>query len=313
MSVVVLLDADFASLDPERLLLGDAGHELAFDDEASPSPGDVEGLLMTWRPVDDAELSRWPRLRVIGRFGLGVDMIDLEAAREREVAVVNSGEYSTEEVTTQALALTLALLRQVVGGDRATRRGGWTEGTDASRMARVSDLTVGVVGLGRIGRRVGRTWAAGFGCEVVGHDPHATLGAGEPIRQVERLEDLLAVADVVTLHSPLTGESRHLIGADQLVTMKRTALLVNVARGGLVDEQALVEALGAGEIGAAGLDVFEDEPLEARAAITRLDNVVLSPHVGYLSPKALEQARRQTVEDLIGVLAGRDPVHTLGV
>jgi D-3-phosphoglycerate dehydrogenase / 2-oxoglutarate reductase len=312
VSVVVLLDADFASLDPERQLLGDAGHELAFDED-SPSPHDVEAMLMTWRPVDDAELSRWPRLRVIGRFGVGVDMIDLEGAREREVAVVNSGEYSTEEVTTHALALTLALLRQVVGGDRATRRGGWTEATDASRMARVSDLIVGVVGLGRIGRRVGHTWSAGFGCEVIGHDPHATLGGGEPIRQVERLEDLLAVADVVTLHSPLTAESRHLIGAEQLATMKRTAVLVNVARGGLVDEQALVEALGGGEIGGAGLDVFEDEPLEARAVITRLDNVVLSPHVGYLSPKALEQARRQTVEDLIGVLAGRDPVHTLGV
>jgi D-3-phosphoglycerate dehydrogenase len=311
MSVVVLLDADFEHMDLERSLLSEAGHELVAVED-SPPPDDVEAMLMMWQPVDAAAMDRWPRLRVIGRFGLGVDLIDLDAAAERNVAVVNSGEYSTEEVTTQALALALALLRQVVPNDRATRAGRWIDDVDASRMARVSGLTIGVVGLGRIGRRVGRSWAGALGCEVVGYDPYAKLDLNEPIRQVADLGALLEVADVVTLHSPLTDETRHLIGAPELAAMRPSALLVNVARGGLVDQEALVAALRAGEIGGAALDVFEREPLEESESIARLDNVILSPHVGYLSPQALEQARRQTVEDLVGVLADHDPVHTLG-
>jgi phosphoglycerate dehydrogenase-like enzyme len=188
------------------------------------------------------------------------------------------------------------------------RSGGWLESVRPDRLRRLTDLTVGVVGLGRIGQRVARAFAAGFGCRVVGWSPTSTA---EGVEAAASLADLLAVSDLLTVHVPLVPATRGLIGAGELSRMPAGGYVVNTSRGGVVDEAALVAALRSGHLAGAGLDVFGTEPPPADGPLRSLPNVVLSPHVGYLSGPSLLQARRHTIEDVIAVLDRRPPVHTL--
>lgn len=307
MSLVAVTDADFGGLELERELLHDAGHALVATEDAV-DPTQVAGLLNQWVQIDANELDRWPALEVIGRFGLGTDNIDVDEARRRGVRVVNSGAYSTDEVASHAVALLLAVVRQIVRGDRGIRNGEWLAPIRGESMARVGDLRVGVVGLGRIGRRVAAILSDGFGCDVLGYDP---VASGHGVTTVADLPELLGEVDVVSLHAPLTEATQGLISAAELAAMRPGAVLINVARGGLVDQDALVDALRDGHLSGAGLDVLLDEPLPPDHPLRELDQVVLTPHIGYLSPAALLQARRQTVADLIAVLAGSEPTHTL--
>ncbi len=312
MRTVALIDADFPDRTRERELLAAAGVGLAEldrpDGATGLDPATVEGLLVMWSRVDTAVLDRYPRLAVVGRFGLGVDNIDRQATARRGVTVVNSGEYATGEVAAHTVALALALLRDVVPNHEAVRGGGWLESVRPDRLRRLTDLTVGVLGPGRIGRRVARAFSAGFGCRVVGCSPTSRADGVEP---VSGLADLLAVSDLVTVHVPLTPATRGLIGADELARMPAGSYLVNTSRGGVVEESALADALRSGHLAGAGLDVFGTEPPPPDAPLRTLPNTVLSPHVGYLSGPSLLQARRHTVEDVLAVLDRRTPVHTL--
>jgi D-3-phosphoglycerate dehydrogenase / 2-oxoglutarate reductase len=308
MSTVLLLDADFADRDPEREILTAAGLELVEPDWSEPGDlaelaGSTAGALVMWTPVDAALLDALPGLRAVGRYGIGVDTIDVAEATRRGIAVVHSGDYATEEVAAHALALALALLRAVPAGERAVRSGEWTGGEYFHALRRPSTLRAGVVGLGRIGRRMAAHLEA-LGMAVAGYDPIARV---EGIAQVGSLEELLRRSDLVSLHLPLTDDTRHLIDRERLALMPEGSVLVNTARGGLVDQAALLDALDRGPLAGAGIDVFEEEPLGTGHPLAGRDDVVLSPHVGYFSVEAIAEARRNTVESVVAAVTGGEP------
>ena len=243
------------------------------------------------------------RCRIIVRYGIGVDNVALEAARRRGIVVANVPDYCVDEVADHALALMLAVLRRVVPAHRVVRDGRW-DVTVMAGVRRLRELTLGVVGFGRIGRTVG-TKASALGMRVVAYDPwvpaEAIRSAGA---QPVSLDELLAQADVVTLHCPLTPETRHLLGAAQLARMKPTAYLVNTSRGELVDADALAEALRSGKLAGAALDVLPQEPPPAGHPLLSLDNVVVTPHVAWYSEDSLVELRTKAAQQVREVLLG---------
>jgi glyoxylate reductase len=248
-----------------------------------------------------------PPLRIVSTFAVGVDNIDLAAARSLGVRVAHTPGVLTEATAEIAVALLLACARRVVEGDRLTREGRFTGWTPLFHRGRgVYGKTVGVVGAGRIGRRVASSLRKGFDCEILVHpDWEADLQAS-----FVSLDTLLARSDFVTLHCPLTPRTRHLIDARALSLMKPTAFLVNTSRGPVVDEAALVEALAAGRIAGAGLDVYEEEPRLAPGLAER-ENAVLLPHIGSATHEARDAMGRLAAEAIVDVLSGREPRHAL--
>lgn len=253
-------------------------------------------------PFDAEILDACPQLRVIARVGIGVDSIDLEAATRRGVAVTITPGANEETVADHTLALMLAAVRRVCEHDASVRAGAWNR-TGSFTPWTLSGSTVGLVGYGKIGRAVERR-LQGFGVDVLIADPALD---GEDPRAVG-LGELLREADVVSLHVPLLPETFHLIGAPELAAMRRDAILVNTARGGVVDEAALLAALAEGGLRGAALDVFEDEPPHGPERFD-LPNLVLSPHNGGLSVESIEEMTRRATASVLDVLAGRRPKH----
>jgi glyoxylate reductase len=253
-----------------------------------------------------------PGLRIVATFAVGYENIDLAAARDCGVRVTHTPGVLTDATAEIAVALLLACARRVVEGDARTRTGRFRGFSPLERLGHgVYGKTVGIVGAGRIGWRVARTLRHGFDCELLVHsrrakpDWEAELGA-----RFVALEALLAGSDFVTLHCPLSDETRHLIDADALARMQPSACLVNTARGPVVDEDALVAALRSGTIAAAGLDVYENEPLLAEG-LADLPNTVLLPHVGSATHEARGAMGDLCAEAVIAVLTGREPAHAL--
>jgi glyoxylate reductase len=259
--------------------------------------------------IDGALLARASRLRVVANFAVGFDNVDLAACAARGVAVTNTPGVLTDATADLAFGLLLCAARRITEGDRLLRRGGFLGLTPTFLVgAPVHGATLGLVGLGRIGQAVARR-ARGFGMRVL------YAGRRRAPSDVERalmatpvdLDDLFAEADFVSLHCPLTPETRHLVNAERLARMKRGAVLVNTTRGAVVDEAALADALGRGPIGAAGLDVYEDEP-RVHPALLDLENVVLAPHIGSADRPAREAMARIAADNVLAVLAGRAPL-----
>jgi glyoxylate reductase len=260
--------------------------------------------------VDAALLERVPRLRIVANYAVGYDNVDLAACAARGVVVTHTPGVLTEATADLAFGLLLATARRIAEGDRLVRRGGFRGLTPSFLLgARVHGATLGIVGLGRIGQAVARR-ARGFGMRVV----YAGRQVAHP--DVERalgaarlpLDELLARADFVSLHCPLTPETHHLVNAARLACMKPTAILVNTTRGAVVDEAALAAALARGTIAGAGLDVYEDEP-RVHPGLLPLDGVVLAPHLGSADRPTREAMARLAVDDVLAVLGGRPPAH----
>lgn len=280
---------------PGMALLEQAGFTVRL--ATSPAPQDIaavaedaDALLLGYAAVDRSLLARLPALRIIATQSVGHDMVDLEACRERGIWVSNVPGAATEEVAAHALAMTLALLRGLPQLDRDVRAGMW-DGT-RHELRRPSTVTVGVVGLGRIGRRYAGYVRPIVG-RVVGHDP---MVPALPDVESLALDELLASSDVVSLHLPLTGASRGLLDARPLALMRPGAALVNVSRAGLVDHQALLQLLDEGHLSGAALDVLPEEPPRADEPLLRHPRVLVTPHAAYLSSASrldyvLEQAR----------------------
>ncbi|WP_344619966.1 C-terminal binding protein [Dactylosporangium salmoneum] len=296
MSSVVQVEyvGDLAPYDDEVAALAEVGADLtviraADGDALVDAARDADVIWLEWTPhLTRDVLARLPRLGLAIRWGVGYDQFDVAAATELGIAVANAPSYCTEDVAEHALALLLALSRQVVHRDRQGQQGLWRHGPAPHR--RLAGSTVGVIGLGRIGGRVARI-ASAFGANVLGYDPVApTIDA--PVRLVN-LEELLRESDFVSVHVPLTETSRYLFDTGTLALMKPHAALVNTSRGGIVRQEALVEALDAGRLGAAALDVFEQEPLPADNPLRGRDNVILTPHEGANSPQAVRDLRRE--------------------
>ncbi len=262
---------------------------------------EADALIVQWAPVSAAVLDAAPSCRFISRLGIGYDMIDVAAATERGVAVANTPDYCVDEVVAHTLAMALWLLRGLGRFDAAVRQGTWSAAEPYPRACRPSDTTIGVVGLGRIGSRVAEQ-ALALGFSVLACDPYATGPAGV---ELTRLHELLRRSDLITLHAPLTEQTRHLIRAGTISTMRPGALLVNTSRGGLVHEAALVEALRAQRLAGAALDVFEAEPLPPSSPLRTLSNVLLTPHAAWYSPASLAELPVQAARQVIDFLAGR--------
>ena len=267
----------------------------------------AEVLLHILRPVTEEVLAGAPRLRVVQKIGVGVDTIDLEAARRRGVAVANMPGTNTQAVAEAALMLMMAALRNLPGLDRACRtENGWSpEGETRERLNALGELcgrTVGLVGAGAVASRLVGPLRA-LGARVIYADRRERPDLGTERRD---LDDLLEASDVVSLHRPLTPETEGFIDRRALARMKPGAILVNTARGGLVEDSALVEALTSGRLLAAGLDVLAEEPPPPDHPLLSLDNVVLTPHVAWLTQETLTRSFEVALENVRRLRDGRD-------
>jgi glyoxylate reductase len=260
--------------------------------------------------IDAPLLARAARLRIVANVAVGYDNIDVGACAARGVAVTNTPGVLTEATADLAFGLLLAAARRVAEGDRLVRRGAFAGWTPTFLVgSRVHGSTLGLVGLGRIGQAMARR-ARGFGMPVLyaartraSQNVERALGA-----TAVSLDELFQLADFVSLHCPLTSETRHLVNAGRLARMKPGAVLVNTARGACVDESALAHALRVGPIAAAGLDVFEDEP-RVDASLLALDNVVLAPHIGSADRPTRVAMAAMAIDNVRAVLAGQSPIH----
>jgi glyoxylate reductase len=265
-------------------------------DDLGSHVGQAEGLLsLVTDRVDASVIEAAPHLRAIANMAVGTDNIDLEAAAARGIPVGNTPDVLTDATADLAFALLLALARRIVPGAEMVRSGAWRTWEPAADLgADLAEATLGIVGWGRIGQAVARR-AEGFGMEIV----HSSRSSGVP------LEELLERADFVSLHTPLTPETRHLIDADALDRMKPTALLVNTARGGVVDQEALREALMEGTIAGAALDVTDPEPLPADHPLLDAPNLLVVPHVGSATVRTRARMAAMAVDNLLAALDGR--------
>jgi D-3-phosphoglycerate dehydrogenase / 2-oxoglutarate reductase len=299
---VLVTDADYGALDLEEEVLRAAGHELRTAQcrtaaEVIEAARDVDAVLVQYAPITAEVLDALPGLRLVSRYGVGVDVVDLDAARERGVWVCNVPDYGTTEVALHAVAMLLALMRNLTGHDREVHAGRWDHRL-GGRLPRPGGLTLGVVGLGRIGRTTMEGAAPWFG-GVVGYDPYLPDDAWPA--GVERLElpELFARSNAVTLHLPLTPETQGLVGADLLGRMPAGSFLVNTARGGLVQLDAVAQALADGRLAGAGLDVLPQEPPPADHPLLADPRALLTPHVAWYSAEAEVELRRKAALNVV--------------
>ncbi|WP_084963939.1 C-terminal binding protein [Thermoactinospora rubra] len=312
LGTVVITDCDHGTIAPEESVLRGQGVSLRLaacktPEDVADQAADADVLINQYVPITGPVLDALPRCRLVVRYGVGVDNVDVAAATERGVWVANVPDYGVGEVADHTIALAMSLLRGIASLDRAVREGRWDYRV-ARPLRRLGTLTFGVVGCGAIGTAAGRR-AAALGLRVIGADPLAARPGqdGSVIEKVP-LEDLLASADVVSLHATLAAGSRHLIGAPQLAAMKPTAYLVNTARGGLVDTAALLDALDRGRIAGAALDVLEAEPPdEIGRALARHDRVVMTPHAAWYSEEAFHTLKTEVAREALRVLRGERP------
>lgn len=264
--------------------------------------------------VDERVLAAAPGMVIVASSGRGTDAIDIEAATRRGVAVVNNPGFGRRPVSEAAIALMLALAKRLVPSDAWTRRGeGWRRRSNFAQFMELEGKTLGVVGLGQIGTETARKAIAAFKMSVLAYDPYVPAAKAQSIgaMKIDSLDALLAASDVVSLHPELNSETCGMIGEAQLRRMKRSAFLVNTARGKVVQEAALVRALGERWIAGAALDVYEEEPLGRSSPLYALDNIVLMPHVAGLTVEAVEGMSLSAARQILQALSGDCPPHIL--
>ena len=262
----------------------------------------VDGVLMRLSPPFTRRvLEATPTLKMIAKHGAGIDSVDLEAATERGIPVVNAGGANADPVAEYSIAVMMSLAREVPRLDRALRAGKWEKGTYMGREFR--GRTVGIIGYGQIGRRVAEM-AAALGAKVVAYSrtPKAAVAG---VRWETDLDRLLSTVDILSLHCPLTDETRGLIGSRELALMKPDAILVNTSRGPVVDEDALIEALTTGKLAAAGLDVFREEPTSPDNPLLKLPNVIVTPHVSAMTTEAMTRMGTSAAQQILDFVKER--------
>ena len=291
------------------VLLAEAGIDVHQGAQAPADPARVRALVSRNAPVDASLMDRLPELAVVAKHGAGIDAIDMAAADARGIVVVATPGANAQSVAEHALMLMLAVAKRLVAADKAMRADDFAF-KFRSDFRELQRLTLGIVGLGDSGRRLARMAGLGLGMRVVAHSPSVpdAVFAEWGVTRLS-LAELLACADVVSLHVPARPDNARMFGAAAFAAMKSGAILVNTARGSLVDETALAEALSSGRLGGAGLDVFAPEPPLPGNLLLALDNVVLSPHAAGSTGAALERMARAVAEQVIDVLAGRRPAH----
>lgn len=305
------LHSDFSGELEELAAIG-AGFRTAqcrTEEEVAEACRDADGILVTFSPVGRRALAGMPRCRIVVRTGVGYDTIDVAAATERKVMVANVPDYCISEVADHTLTLMLCLWRKVVDLDARVRAQGWTGMLRPVR--RLEGQVLGIVGLGRIGRAVAAR-ARGFGLRRIAWDPYVPADVFSALGVESVSLDVLArTADIITLHTPLSQETRGLMRKDIFRQMKPAAILVNTSRGGVVATDDLVEALREGWISGAGLDVFEVEPLPQDHPLRALPHVILTPHAAWYSVDSELELRRRSARTAVQALRGETPASLL--
>lgn len=289
----------------DELVFNPYGRPLT-QEELAPLLKGCDGYIAGLDWITEKALEHAENLRVISRYGVGYDRVDLEAAKRRNITVTNTPGANSRAVAELAFGLILSLVRKIPWLNEKTGNGEWIR----SNGSELNGKVLGVVGLGAIGKIVAQ-YGQAFGMEIAAYDPYIDKEyCREHKIQVHSLENLVKKADVITLHVPLTPETHHLIGEEMLDTMKQGAVLVNTARGGLIDEDAAARALDSGKLGGLGMDAFEQEPPQNSPLFNRKD-VVLTPHTGAHTREAAEKMAMLSVENLIQVLDGGDCRYAL--
>ncbi|WP_428688576.1 C-terminal binding protein [Roseibium sp.] len=302
-----IADAALRDLGHELILLPDGIAEADLIREVA----DADLLLMCYTPVTRKVIEAAPKLRGIVKYGVGIDAIDIPAAIEHKIPVVNIPEYAEETVAEGAFALMIALAKRLPALGRVMQSEGWAWPEPAWIGRDLAESTVGIIGLGKIGRSMARMAGAGFRARVVAYNPGmpAEEMAVHGAEKCETLQELLEQSDFVTIHAVLNDSTRHLIGEAELKAMKPTAALINVSRGAIIDEVALIKALDEGWIAGAGLDVFSQEPLALEnhplSALFGRANVILTPHLTFYTEEAMARLEAETLERCRELLDGR--------
>lgn len=311
---VYVTDARHTSYEIERALLQQIGAELcicncASAEEVKKQCADADALLLDMAPADRSVIDALTNCKIISRYGVGFDNVDIQAAREHGILVTNVPDYCVEDVSDHALALIMACMRDIARRDRLVRNGAWNIQRTSYRLC---GKTLGLLGFGRISRALARKFS-GMGLEkILIYDPYIPQEVCEELGvQKAELEEVLRQADILSLHMPVTEQTRGMIDRRALGMMKSSAILVNSARGALVDDEALIEALEQHKILCAGLDTHNHEPLPADSAYLKLDNVILTDHTAYSTVEAVEELKHQAAQNVVDVLLGKRPKHVV--
>lgn len=292
------------------------GLDASFEVRPCTSEADVimrchnaDGLIVMNEPITRHVMKSLPRLKIIARPGVGVDSVDVEAATDLGIQVTNVPDGNYAEVAIHALTLMLNGIRKIKDFDAEIRAHGWNGHGIGRNIRRPSALKLGILGYGRSGQKLAEIAAPlGFSIHVHGSHRIADPLGKTPVQEME-LEELLSTSDVISLHIPLTEQTRNLIDKKKLGQFKKGSFLVNVARGGIIDEAALAEAVGSGHLAGAALDVFAQEPLQPSSPLRDQPNILLTPHVAYLSADALEEVSTKAYTDIARLLKGQQAIN----
>ena len=309
--LVAVTDSVFPSLDAAERVLSAIGAELRLADGPTPDAilkvaRSADAILVTYAKITADIIQQLTRCRIISRFGIGVDNVDLAAATAKGIVVTKVPDYCVDEVSDHAMALLLAAVRKIPFSDTRVHGGEWKM-PSVVPIHRLRGTTLGLVGFGRIPQLVAPK-ARAFGMQVIASDPFVPKSVMEAagVEQVA-FDRLVERSDYISIHAPLTPETHHLFDAGVLGRMKPTAYVVNNARGPLIDESALVDALNAGRIAGAALDVVEQEPPPPGSALLTCRNLILTPHTGFYSDESLVELQTKATEEVVRVLGGQQP------
>jgi D-3-phosphoglycerate dehydrogenase len=314
MPKVLLADCDFPDLDLERKLFADAGFALAAarcksEEDVIAAARDCDAIVLQYAPITERVVSSLPKLGIVSRVGAGFDTVDTDACVRHGVWVANSPDYGVGEVATHALALALALVRNIVAYHRDVHAGRWHFLSSGS-LRRAGDMTLGIVGLGRIGKRMAHVGRNVF-ARVLACDPYLIDGDFPAYVARRDLAGLFADSDVVSLHVPLNAETRGMIGAGVLGKAKPGMYLVNTARGAVVEVDAALAALDSGRLAGLALDVLPTEPVPAGSRLLGHPRVILTPHAAFYSVEAERELRRKAAQNVITWFATGRPTYVV--
>jgi D-3-phosphoglycerate dehydrogenase len=305
---VVITDCDHGSIQEEQEEFNRIGAELILaqvqeEKDLIRTSKEADGLLNQYALLNRRVLENLPKCKVVSRYGVGVDSVDLKAATDFGIVVANVPDYCMDEVANQTIAMLLTLIRKTAFFDQKVKSGRW-DFHPGTPIHRTKGKILGLIGCGKIGLEVAKK-ISGFGVKVIAFDPYLQK-AGEGVELMD-FDAVLKKSDFISIHCPLNESTRHLIGKKEFQKMEKRPIIINTSRGPIIDEAALIEALEEGGVSGAGLDVLEKEPPDPQSPLLKMDNVILSPHVGFYSEESISELKRRTAQNVSNVLMGRWP------
>lgn len=314
---VLLTDYEFENLKYEEDVFKESGLDIEFvkaqcktEDEVAEQAKHADAILNQYAPISSRVIESLENAKVISRYGVGVNTIDLDAANEKGITVANVPDYGMEEVSNHALALLLSWARKVTLLNNEVKKGNW-DFKACVPIHRFNNQTVGVLGFGRIPRRfIEKVKPLGF--KLAAYDPFVSAEdmASAGVQKME-LDEIISEADYLSVHVPLIKDTFHLLNADRFSQMKKNAVIINTARGPIIDEKALIEALENGNIAGAALDVAEEEPISIDSPLLHMDNVIITPHSAWYSEEAMVELRQKAAKNIVQVLKGEKTPYAL--